>query len=74
VHCAWVGTLENSVGLLDPALRFRSLPLYVLSLRLAYLGLLITTFVMLHLLSCLLVVVSCCPREVSPFWELLARR
>jgi hypothetical protein len=29
VHCAWVGTLENSVGLLDPVLRFRSLPLYV---------------------------------------------
>jgi hypothetical protein len=69
VHWAWVGTLENSVGSLDPVLRFRSLPLYVLRLRLAYLGPLITTFVMLHLLFCLLVVVLCCPREVSPFWR-----
>lgn len=69
MHWAWVGTLENSVGSLDPVLRFRSLPLYVLRLRLAYLGPLITTFVMLHLLFCLLVVVLCCPREVSPFWR-----
>lgn len=69
VHWARVGTLENSVGSLDPVLRFCSFPLYVLRLRLAYLGPLITNFVMLHLLFCLLVVVLCSPREVSPFWN-----